>query len=70
MRVADVLRDLDRVPVALEARPEHVPGEPEAESSKSLSKPVSVHFLSIASRLALNSFPGFHSGNLSACATR
>src|SRR5439155_16284337 len=28
------------------------------------------YFFSIASRLAWNSLPGFHSGNLSACATR
>src|SRR4051812_15507536 len=31
---------------------------------------VTAHFFSIASRFALNSFPGFHSGILSACATR
>jgi hypothetical protein len=28
------------------------------------------YFPSIPSRFALNSLPGFHSGNLSACATR
>jgi hypothetical protein len=28
------------------------------------------YFFIMASRLALNSVPGFHSGNLAACATR
>ena len=58
-RVARVPRDLVRLPLALEARPTHV----RVTTGYWLA-------LSISSRFALNSLPGFHAGITSASATR